>query len=172
MIIKDGRDQTSTIKEVEETQHHFHNIERWFGVHGAPSATRWGTVSTLGAYNVFSGDNTWGPFASILGSSDTPVLSGKKYFDPHQIMVVDVSHSTKYRFRMLWGAATTTALANGDWSETILKFDELNPQQSAGIPFMFKSKRIAAGTKVWAQTWNVTNGATVDLFVGIHEYHI
>lgn len=170
MIIKGGRDQTSTIYEVEEIDNHIHSVERWFGIHGAPTATRWGTVSTLGAFSVVSGNNTWGAFASILGSADTPVLSGKVKFDPHQVMITDVSESTKYRLRLLWGAATTTALTNGDWSEVVVKFDAINPQQSAGIPFNFRAPTMDAGTKVWAQAWNVTNNATIDIFVGVHEY--
>ena len=40
-----------------------------------------------------------------------------------------------------------------------------------GAPFDIQTPRIAVGTKVWIQARNATDNATVDFFVGLHEYN-
>jgi hypothetical protein len=159
---------------VAELERHFHARERWFGKLGSQTATDWAD-DTLTPYRAISGDGAYGSDANdeaqVLGAADTPSIADKTHFDIHRIFITAVSVDTVYKLRIVYGTGTMAdAVTAGQYSEAMVKFDRLNPQQSAGIPFDVMMPRCAVGTKVWVQAWNATNNATVDFFVGIHEY--
>jgi hypothetical protein len=153
---------------------HHHNRERWFGKAADQSGDDW-AADRLVAYQAISGNGVYGADpgdeAKLLGRNDTPVLAGKTKFDLHRILLVNVSSSTEYKLRLAYGGGTLAeATAAGDYTELMVKFDPLAPAQSAGMPFNLQMPKLDASTKVWCQCWNATDNATVDFYVGLHEY--
>lgn len=166
---------TDTIlEEVIEIEEHIHNRERWFGQSADQSGNDW-AADNLVPLDVISGNNAYGSDADdeakCLGTADTPVRAGMTKFDLHRFLVVGVSQNTVYKMRIVWGTGTMAdAITAEQTSEFMVKFDAVNPQQSAGIPFEVKMPRLDSGTKVWVQCWNATDNATASFFIGLHEY--
>lgn len=63
------------------------------------------------------------------------------------------------------------AITANQVSTIMVKFDSTNPQLSAGVPVDVRMPGFAVGNKVWIQVWNATNNATIDFYVGVHEYY-
>jgi len=158
-----------TVAEIEK---HFHTRERWLGIRSPQTATQWAAKGVTNPYVATSGNNTWGAAIQLIGTGDTPTIPDMTMFDPHRILVVGVSHDTQYLMRISYGPGTQAdAITANQYSEIMVKFDSLNPQQSAGIPFDIKFPRQNVGyDKLWAECWNATNLATASFFIGIHEY--
>lgn len=151
---------------------HHHSFERWFGVANVPNAEihvadRIGTTTT--AFQVDAGNNTWGSWLQILGSSDTPADAGSVYFDGHRwiITAAEVGNAI-YFVQVAAGASGAAALAAGTYSEFVVKPLTTNARS---FPGSIQSERIPVGTKVWVRTWAVgENTATLNFFFGVHEY--
>jgi hypothetical protein len=161
-------------EEVEEIEQHIHTRERWFGQSVDQSGNDW-AADNLTPLDVISGDDEYGADADdeakCIGTADTPVIAGMTKFDLHRILIVGVSQNSVYKMRFVFGTGTMAdAITAEQTSEFMVKFDAVNPQQSAGIPFEVKMPRLNAGTKVWLQAWNATNNATASFFIGLHEY--
>jgi len=177
MIIKNA---VSTVDELQEqiehatyeTEHHLHNWESWFGAATAPSgeihvADRIG--DTTNYFEVDGGNDTWGAWVQISGSSDTPARTGMTEFDSHKLKIVDAERGTSIHFIQIGiDASGADALSNGNFTEFVYepqsgKLDE--------TPINILVKRKAVGTKVWARVWVVgQNTGYVRFFNGIHEY--
>lgn len=160
--------------ELGEIEHHLHSRERWRGKKAVQGATDW-FDDTLTPFRAISGNNTYGADANdeaqVVGSGDTPVLAGAFYYDLHRFLILDVSHDTVYKLRIVFGTGTMAdAITALQYSEAVVLFDSTSPQLSAGIPVPFRMPLIAAGTKVWIQAWNATDNAWIDFLVGLHEY--
>lgn len=162
-------------EEVEVIEDHFHNTEKWFGIHPSPTTTVWGSVNSLAPYTVTSGNNAYGTGATdaaqVIGSADTPVDTGNRYYDLHRLFVASSSVSTVWKLRIIYGTGTmAAALSAGKFSTAIVRIDSTNPAQSDGSPFDIVMPRVAVGTQVWIQGWNATDDATITLYAGVHEY--
>jgi hypothetical protein len=161
-------------RHTRDTEHHIHTRERWFGKSADQSGNNWGD-DTLTPFRCISGNGDYGgdtdDEAKLIGSDDTPVEAGKTQFDFHRCLIVGVSEDTEYKLRFIWGTGTmTAAITAGQYSENMVKFESTNPQLSAGIPIDVLMSKIASGTKVWAQCKNQTDNATIDFYIGLHEY--
>ena len=172
----DSIETTTNSVEADVLVHdeHFHTRERWFGKSADQSGNDW-ALDGLVPYQAISGNNAYGSDADdeakVLGTADTPVIAGMTLFDLHRVLIVDVSEDTVYKMRFVYGVGTMAdAISAGQTSEIMIKFDATNPQQSAGIPFEVRMLKVDTEIKVWCQAWNVTNDATVDFFIGLHEY--
>ena len=153
---------------------YIHAKEHWLGKSADQSGNDWG-ADTLTPFQAVSGNGVYGADADdeakILGTADTPIIIGFTSFAMHRILLVGVSQNSVYKLRIVWGTGTMAdAITALQVSEFMIKFDALNPQQSAGIPFDVKMPQLAAQTKIWVQCKNVTDNATVDFFVGLHEH--
>jgi len=160
--------------ETEIVEEHLHSRERWFGKSADQSGNNWGT-DNLTAYQAISGNGVYGADdndeAKVLGSDDTPSISGMIYFDPHRITVVAVSSDTVYKIRTVYGTGTmAAAIAAEQFTETHIMTYTDKANKFGGAPFDIMMPRIDVGTKIWVQCKNATNNATVDFFIGIHEY--
>lgn len=159
-------------EETEILDTHIHGKEHWFGISADQSGNNWGG-DTLFPFAAQSGNADYleAGKAKVVGSTDTPVIPGGLYFDLHRILITGVSENTVFKIRFIWGTGIMVdAITAGQMSEVLIKFDAINPQQSAGIPFAFIMPRLAVGTKVWAQVKSLTNLATIAFYVGLHEY--
>jgi len=175
MTVINGIDQSAVYQEVYEIDNHLHNMEIWFGKSADQSGNDWALEVSMTSFQAISGNADYGADANdeakVLGTLDTPARSGKKYFDLHRIFVNAVSADTIYYLRIVYGTGTMAAAISAlQYSVIIVKFDSANPTEGAGLPSDITMPRLSAGTKVWIQTKNATNNATIDFLVGIHEY--
>lgn len=159
---------------VAEIERHLHVRERWFGKLAVQTATDWAD-DTLNPYIAISGNDAYGSDpndeALVLGTDDTPVIVGSVYFDLHRIFITAVTSDSVWKLRIIYGTDTmAAAIAAGQYSEVMVKFDSVNPQQSAGIPIDVQMPRCLADTQIWVQAWNATDNAQISFFVGLHEY--
>jgi len=160
---------------VHEAERHFHGRERWYGiVTGSQSATDW-AGNTLTPYRAISGLGAYGTDANdealILGTADTPTMSGNVKFDLHRIFIVASSSETTWKVQLIYGTGTMAeAIAADQFSTFMLKVDSA-AASSPALPVDVMMPRGTCGvTKVWARGWNASNNATIDFFVGLHEY--
>jgi len=160
---------------IEEIEKHFHNHERWLGLHASPTGTNWAD-DVLTPFVAISGSGVYGADGSdealVLGIDDTPAISGMVKFDIHRLLVIDVDHSTPYKLRIVYGTGTMAdAITAKQYSEVMVLFDAVNPQISAGKPVEVMMPRLICGTdKVWIQARNATDNSQIDFLVGLHEY--
>lgn len=160
--------------KVNEIERHIHSRGRWCGISGDQSGNDW-CADTLSPFQAISGANAYGSDANdeakVLGTADTPIISGSAKFDLHRFLIVDVSADTPYKLRLVYGAGTMAdAITALQYTEVMVMSDVTNPQRSSGTPFTLQVGRLDAGTKVWVQAWNVTDNATIDFLIEIHEY--
>lgn len=153
-------------------EHHQHSFERWLGAAGAPAgethiADRIGTTST--AFQADAGNDTWGSWLQILGSTDTPITPAMAMYDPHRIMVVALESANAVHFvQLALGASGADALTAGTYSELVFKPLSVQGQETI---LMIRTKVVAVTTKAWIRIWVVgQNTSTMDFFIGMHEY--
>jgi hypothetical protein len=149
-----------------------HSGARWFEEAGTPAgethvADRIGTAGGAGAFQIDGGNLTWGDWVQVLGSSDTPVEAGKAYFDPHQFIVEAAERAATYYIQLARGDSGAAGLAASTYTEfvysaTVQKDTSIIPVQTGRAP---------AGAKLWARCMCPgQNTATLDFYIGIHEY--
>lgn len=156
---------------MHEVERHLHSYERWYELAAVPAgethrADPAGTGG--GVFQVDAGNNAYGSWLQILGSSDTPVATGSAYFDLHRIEVTATERSAIYVLQIAFGATGAAALTAGDYIE--IPFAPASNLVDAG-PVDVNSRRIAAGTKGWARC--ICPGqdtATLNFLIGLHEY--
>lgn len=156
---------------VAEIERHLHSYERWFEKSSSPSgethvASPAGTGA--GVFQLDAGNNTWGAWLQVLGSSDTPAIAGSVRYDPHKILVTATERNALYVVQYGFGASGAAALAAGTYTE-IAFFPASNLVDSG--PVAVQSRRIATGTKMWVRCiCPGQNTGTLDFIIGIHEY--
>lgn len=157
--------------EVFETEHHLHNVERWFGAAGSPSgevhvADRIGTTST--PLQADGGNDTWGDWLQVLGSSDTPDTAGMVKFDLHRIIFTATERSGVHFVQIAYGADGDAGLAAGNYTEFVFEPGTAN---LVPAPVDIINRRVDIGTKVWLRIHAVgQNTGTASFFIGLHEY--
>ncbi|MDD5486240.1 MAG: hypothetical protein PHW65_01610 [Dehalococcoidales bacterium] len=161
--------------EAAYAEHHEHTVERWFGAAAVPTATHWGDESRLTAFQAISGNGDFGSDlgdeAEVLGSDDTPVVAGNAKFDAHRLLIATSSVTTAWVLRLVYGTGTMAdAEAAGQYTDIMTITPAAPGPANAGAPFDIKMLKLAAGTKIWIRAKNATNNATIDFFVGLHEY--
>lgn len=173
--IRGGDNTIETIyDETEIIDTHLHSREHWCGNSGDQSGNNWGS-DTLTAYRAISGNGVYGADADdeakVIGSADTPIITGMVYFDIHRITVIAISSDTVYEIRTVWGTGTMAeAILADQFTEEMIITSTDKANKFGGAPFETQIPRLAVGTKVWLQVRNTTDNATMDFFIGIHEY--
>jgi hypothetical protein len=157
---------------VGEIERHLHSYEKWFARAAVPSgethvADRIGTGTA--AFQVDGGNNTWGAWVQIVGSSDTPVQAAAAYFDLHRMMITDIENDGAVHFvQIAFGESGAAALTAGNYTEFVFKSQAVNTEET---PVSIQTRRAAARTKCWARVWSVgQNTGTMDFYIGFHEY--
>jgi hypothetical protein len=157
-------------QEIYETENHLHNRERWFGKLGVQTATDWGDEASLAPYRAISGAGVFGADANdealVLGTADTPATAGMTKFDAHRILVTAASVATDWVLRLIYGTGTMAdAETAGQYTDTMIQ------EARKGAPMdLIMPRTDCASCKVWLRAKNATDDATVDFFIGIHEY--
>lgn len=160
---------------VTEIERHMHSWERWMGLSNAPSGEthRASTMNTYTAlapvapFPLAAGDDSWGSWVQILGSSDTPVIGTHKSYDIHKVAFNANSKAGAYVIQIGFGTSAAQALSDGTFSGVVAEFDAINFQNDT----TFQMERVAAGTKAWARCLCPGNTTgTLKFYFGIHEY--
>ena len=169
MIDKKGRLRTIE-QEAYEIEHHLHNRERWFGISADQSGNEWGLLAGLAPYRAISGAGAFGADADdeakVIGTDDTPHITGMTKFDFHRIMITASSKTSDWVLRLICGTGTMAeAEAAGQYSDVMVQ------EARKGLPVSIMMPRGDAGeTKCWLRAKNATDNATIDFFIGVHEY--
>jgi hypothetical protein len=156
---------------VGEIERHLHSYERWMELATAPAAeTHRADAAGTGAgiFQIDAGTDTWGSWLQVLGSTDTPIVTGSAYFDLHGLVFVAAERNLPYVMQVAYGASGAAALTAGTYTEAIFV-------PAAGVldkgPVVLHSRRHAAGTKVWARCLCPgQDTGTMNFFLGLHEY--
>lgn len=160
---------------VEELEKHFHGRERWFGKLAVQTATDWADNTIATPYVVISGNNTYGVDANdeakVIGTADTPAISGMTKYDLHRIYITASNSTTVWKLQVIYGTGTMAdAIAAGQYSTVMVKIDPA-VGASAETPLEVMMPRGTAGsTAVWIRGWNATDNATLSFYAGWHEY--
>jgi hypothetical protein len=151
---------------------HFHSWERWMAAAAVPVgethvADRISDSQT--PFQIDGGNDAWGAWTQILGSTDLPVIVGREYFDPHEMLVVDIQRNNViHMIQIAFGETGAAALAAGDYTELVMKSSGVSTE---AFPIRLQTRRKSVETKVWARVWAVGQvSGTLDFFYGIHEY--
>lgn len=159
--------------KVHEIEKHFHNWERWFGVALSPSGeTNVADTLIQGAVTAFvidAGNDDWGAWVQILGSTDTPTNVGGTYtkYDLHSIDIVANERAQPYFVQFAFGATAADAITAGTYTAKVISA----PAANTDIDFSIMMNRVASGTKAWARCkCPGQNTATLGFYFGIHEY--
>jgi len=155
-----------------EIDRHIHGRERWWGAVAVPDETDAIEANVTRPFAATSGADTWGTAIPIVGTDDVPSIAGDAYWDAHRIMVTDLDDETDtWRFRLIYGTGTSgDAITAGQWTEVMLQSNAVPGNRAGGQPVDIIMRRVASGTKLWAQAWNDTNGEVLSFFLGVHGY--
>ncbi len=156
---------------VEIIERHLHSHERWFGVAVAPAGTTHiadqvgvGVVS----FQLDAGNNDWGAWLQILGSTDTPIDAGMDDFDLHRLTIIAAERDETYFIQLAAGATGAIGLAAANYNENV--FQPLTNQVDSG-PVIVQDEIHPSGTMIWARCLcPLQNTATINFFFGLHEY--
>lgn len=165
---------TDIAEDIEYAEEHVHHKNRWYGKKASQSSTLWGVSLSTGLsliYRAISGAGVYGADANdeaqVLGSGDV-VDATWVQLDINEILITANSSSTLYLNRIVWGSGTLAdAVTAGQYSE--FPYSRAN-SDTTRIVRNINTPLIAAGTKIWLQTMNATDNATIDFVVGIHGY--
>ena len=159
--------------KVHEIERHMHSWERWFGAATVPVgethvADRINDTNT--PFQIDGGNDAWGAWVQILGSTDLPVLVDRVKYDPHKIVFTDIEKSGKiHKLQVAFGETPAAALSAMTFTELVF-FSSLGFPGDA-LPVRLQTRRQDVATKVWARVWVVGQASgTVDFFYGLHEY--
>ena len=158
---------------VQEIERHFHSHERWWGAVAVPDETNAIAATVTVPYAAASGNNTWGAAIPLIGTADEPTDdAADAYFDLHRVFITSLDDETdSWRLRFIWGTGTSAdAIAAGQWTEIMVESNAVPGNRAGGMPIDLQMPRIAAGTKMWAQSWNDTNAEVCSFFIGVHGY--
>lgn len=156
-------------EEVVKIERHLHSAGSWFEKAAAPSATDIGDRigSGNGAYRIDAGNNDWGAWVQVFGSDDTPARTGMTYFDPHEIVVSAAERSAVYFIQFTRGASGAAGYAAGLYTEVVLDM----ASKAGGVVISMQTGRAPAGSLLWARCkCPGQDTATLDFYIGIHEY--
>ena len=165
-----GGVSNSLAYRVAEIERHLHSGGRWFGaatVANLPTHAADRIGVGVGAFRIDAGDNDWGTWVQIVGSTDTPVSVGKVYFDPHEIIIEDVERASTYFVQIGRGATGDAALTAGTYTELV--YAATNTKSAAVVTA--QTGRAPAGSLLWARC--VVPGVDtgwMDFYIGLHEY--
>jgi len=156
----------------EETEKHFHNYEKWFGLAGTPVAEthRADRAGQSAPFVLTTGDCAFGAWVQIMGSEDTPIQANMTKFDIHRMRVTALNDSGVYTIQFACGESSELAdiLTAETFSEILVKRDSASAQTVVEEVIM---RRCNTGDKIWARASVVgANAKTISFYYGLHEY--
>ena len=163
----------SAEQEVFEINTHTHNHAKWFGV-AALSVGETHVADRVGPaiapFALLSGNDAYGNWLQVLGSSDTPVQAGMVRIDAHNVLVTTTNSTEAFAVQFAVGESAGLAALIAVENFTEFMYISATNNADSGIEEV-KAKGMPAGTKVWARCICMgQNAKTINLYVGTHEY--
>lgn len=158
---------------VNKTEHHLHNFEYWIGA--AVSASGETHIAdemgpSVGAFALQSGDNAYGSWVQIIGSSDLPIHATSETADAHRVMVTTTNSTEVFHIQFIVGESSGLAGKVTTKDYTGMGYIAATNNADSGISEIM-TKGITVGTKVWARTICIGQDAkTINFYLGLHEY--
>lgn len=158
---------------IAEIERHMHSWDRRFGKAVTPSGDTH-VADLLGpgvtAFQITTGNNTWGNWVQVLGSSDTPQIAGATRYDHHRIVVEAASYSGTYFIQVAFGeSADLAAKITAKTYTSHMYMGQSATVKTDSSPIQVR--RQSAGTKAWFRAMvNGQNAKTLDFYIGLHEY--
>jgi len=162
-------DQTTSIALIDEIDSHLHSNGRWCETATAPSGTAHVADSIgdgAGAFRIDAGNNTWGAWVQIVGSTDTPMNGGTSW-NIDTLTVSAAERSADYFMQISFGATGAAGLAADAYSEVVYR-----PLAASlpSWPVLISMTPQDTGVLGWARCMCPgQNTATLDFYFGIHE---
>ena len=160
--------------EIYEIEHHFHSNEKYFGLAGTPAGETHRADRITLKPNPFiadAGNDDWGAWLQVMGSSDTPVQANMIHFDFHQLLIVDHETNTQdYFMQIVCGeeADIPAKLAAEEFTE--FAFVSGGGTSEAGAQEVH-GPRYESGDKLWVRIWaDGQNTSTLNFYFAMHEY--
>jgi len=154
--------------KVNTLEKHFHNWERWVGLAAIPAGeTHRADIDSMTSFQMDAGNDTWGAWLQIVGSTDFPITAGMVKRDAHRILITDVERDKQItRIQVAAGEDADAAVLAGNYTEFML-----TPQKDAKqVPLDIMTDRVDANVKGWVRCWvNGQDTGTIDFFIGVHE---
>jgi len=158
----------------EEIERHLHNLEKWFGIATIPDGEIHVADRMVGGIQPFileAGDDDFGDWIQILGSADTPVIGDQVKFDAHRFMVMSTNSTNPYIIQVVSGesADIDSKIAAEEFTEAA--YISASNNNDSGISEIM-ARRTDSAKKVWARCACIgSNGSTISMYFGIHEYN-
>lgn len=157
---------------LEKIDEEGHTPEEFCGAHASPVfPTTASDPGTMTPFVLTGGNDTWGDWLHMIGSTDLPIRTGKADYDIHEVLVSSVSTASTGRIQLGWDLTTSTALiTNETYTSIMFQPSGVGANVSAG-PIGMRMPDIAVGTLLFGRCWiDGENGATVSVFLGNHEF--
>ncbi len=163
----------SAEQESYESEKHVHTHEKWLGaaavaVGETHIADRVGPA--IAPFALTSGNDAFGNWVQVLGSSDTPIEAGVVLIDAHDILVTTTDSTAAFFIQFGMGeSADLAALVAAEDITEVPYIAATNNADSGVEPVL--NKRVAIGSKAWARCICIgQNAKTINFYCGIHEY--
>ena len=168
MTIEHGGLDSQADREIER---HFHNWERTFEA-AAVANGELHVADELGvglAFVADAGNDVFGSWLQIVGSIDTPIVTGMVKYDLRKLTVTAQEHdNTVYIVQVGFGASGTAALSARTYSTFSLR---TGGGDSLIVPAEFPASQQVVGTKAWLRIKaKGEDTGTLSFFIGGHEY--
>lgn len=158
---------------VYHTEAHIHNGEKWLGAATSPSgethvADRMG--GGISPFVLTTGNDTYGSWVQILGSTDTPIVADSVDFDGHRVMVTVTDSTAPFKIEIVAGESAGIAAKIAAEQYTEIPYISATNNADSGVTELI-SYKLDVGTKMWARA--VCIGETtksISFYYGIHEY--
>jgi len=168
------KEQIEVIEQgMEQIYSHQHNMEKWIGLAAVPNGEIHRADLMNGVilpFRLIAGNNDFGAWVQILGSSDTPIKAGMTKASGHRFMVTSTNSTSQYIIQAIPGESADLAANILAKNFTMFPYIAATNNNDSGISDILAG-RIDSGTKAW---WRVAcvgqNATTLDFYLGIHEY--
>lgn len=161
--------EDSLAYKIAEVEKHLHNWERWIGLAAVPvGETHRFDTDSMTPFQIDAGNDDWGAWVQIVGSTDFPITAGMVKRDAHRILVVSAERAGAItRVQIAGGEDADAAVLAGNYTE----FMFLTQANVKSTPVDIMTGRAPSAVKGWARCWvDGQDTGTVDFFIGVHEY--
>jgi len=161
--------EDSLAYRTHEVERHLHHYDHFFGAAAIPSGTAHvADHLTTTSFQADAGNTVFGSWLQILGSDDTPHVSGGAFYDVHEVFIESIERANiVYLVQIGFGESGAAALS----ADMVTELMYIAPANSRSSPIEIASKRQAVGTKAWIRILaDGQNTGTMDFFIGLHEY--
>lgn len=157
----------------EENEKHVHNNEKWFGA-AAVAAAETHNADRMGPaiapFALVSGNDDFGSWVQILGSSDTPVMAGQAKYDLHSFLITTTDSTAAFLIQIIDGESADFAAKLAAETYTEFPYEASTNNNDGGVAHIL-NHRSDSTCKVWARCICIgQNAKTINFYFGLHEY--